>query len=199
MTKTYDRSDGETSKAYAAFTIYRNMGVSRSLKATTEKYYSAECPSNVRRAKGMRHIEEWSSKYNWVARCKDYDADREQERRQIKSEHEKAAYLQDLENYHLQQKAIGMTALRFAIESIESISLAIEPIRQKMTLYQSIDPKEWEIFCQAQVAAKNVMAVAVSGADIAARGLMIGQMLESNAKRATKAVEGEIEARSGRI
>ncbi len=189
--KSYDRSDGETSKAYAAFTIYRDMGVGRTLKATTEKYYSAECPSNVRRAKGMRHIEEWSSKYDWVVRCKDFDHDREQEMRQFRSEHEKTAYIQDLEVYHLQQKAIGMAGLAFAIESIESISQAIEPIRQKMISNQSINPKEWEMFCQAQVAAKNLMAMAVSGADIAARGLVVGEMLGT--------IEGEIEARSGRI
>ena len=188
--KSYDRADGETTKAYAAFTIYRNMGDCRSLEKTAGEFYPT-IDSPQKRPRNIAQIEVWSRTYHWVDRCKDYDRDREHERRQIKSEHEKAAYIRDLENYHLQQKEIGMRGLIFAIESIRSISLAIEPIRQKMTLYQSIDPKEWEIFCQAQVAAKNVMAVAVSGADIAARGLMIGQMLES--------IEGEIEARSGRI
>lgn len=39
MTKTYDRQDGETTKAYTAFTIYRDMGSSRSLDRVEEKIY----------------------------------------------------------------------------------------------------------------------------------------------------------------
>jgi hypothetical protein len=186
MTKTYNRQDGETTKAYTAFTIYRDMGSARSLDRVEEKIYGTQI--GHKRGTNITSLKRWSREWNWVDRCRDYDLDREQDLRMARCELEKAQYLEDLENYHVQQKAIGMTALRFAIDSIESISLSIEPIRQKITLYQSIDSKEWDLFCQAQVAAKNVMAIAVSGAEIAARGLMLEQILES--------IEGEIEARS---
>jgi hypothetical protein len=44
MTKTYDRQDGETTRSYAAFCIYRNMGVARSLEKTAQEFYPAQSP-----------------------------------------------------------------------------------------------------------------------------------------------------------
>jgi hypothetical protein len=138
MTKTYNRQDGETTKAYTAFTIYRDMGSGRSLDRVEEKVYGTQI--GHKRGTDLTSLKRWSREWNWVDRCRDYDLDRlggalrvrEQDLRMARCELEKAQYLEDLENYHVQQKAIGMTALRFAIDSIESISLAIEPIRQKL-------------------------------------------------------------------
>jgi hypothetical protein len=172
--KSYDRSDGETSKAYAAFTIYRDMGVSRSLKATTEKYYSAECPPNVRRAKGMRHIEEWSSKYNWVARCKDYDLDRESELREhtrLKSieEHDRL-----LEQFRQKNEKIGFGLSEMGLRLLAIGNRIVDTLENKEVL----DSKDVELFLAFPSSIKAIGAIGASGSELAADGLCIRQMME---------------------
>ena len=111
--------------------------------------------------------------------------------RQIKSEHEKAAYIQDLENYQLQQKEIGMMTLNLANRSLESISLILEPIHQALKASDGVVPRDKiDILFASQLAAKNLMLAATSGAELTAKGLAIEQMLDS--------IEGELEARSGK-
>jgi hypothetical protein len=68
----------ESSKAYAAFCEYRNLGTSRSIEQVAKK-----C---------LRHrslIARWCSKYNWVERAASYDeylAERRRQRHQDKVE-----------------------------------------------------------------------------------------------------------------
>jgi hypothetical protein len=105
MTKTYNRQDGETTKAYTAFTTYRDMGSARSLDA---------------------------------------------------------------------------------------ISLIIEPIHQALKVSDGVVPRDKiDILFASQLAAKNLMLAATSGAELTARGLVIEQLLES--------IESEIDVRSKRI
>jgi hypothetical protein len=193
MTKTYDRQDGETTKAYTAFTIYRDMESTRSLDRVEEKIYGTQI--GYKRGTNLTSLKRWSRGWNWVDRCRDLD--HEQEMRQIKSAHEKAAYIQDLENYQLQQKEIGMATLSLATRSLESISLILEPIHQALKASGGIIPRDRiDLLFAAQLVAKHLMIAARSGAELAAKGLVIEQLLESNAKRVTKAVECEIDARS---
>jgi hypothetical protein len=99
--------------------------------------------------------------------------------RQIKSEHEKAAYIQDLENYQLQQKEIGMMTLNLANRSLESISLILEPIHQALKASGGVIPRDrLNILFAAQVSAKNLMVAANSGAEMVAKGLVIEEMME---------------------
>ena len=42
MTTTYNRQDGETTNAYTAFTIYRDMAAARSLDRVEEKIYGTQ-------------------------------------------------------------------------------------------------------------------------------------------------------------
>ena len=72
---SWERGDDETAKAFAAFSIYRDMPASeRSL-------------GRVRRKLGKRGgylglLERWSTKYRWVQRSRDYDVALDSERRQ---------------------------------------------------------------------------------------------------------------------
>jgi hypothetical protein len=109
--------------------------------------------------------------------------------RQIKSEHEKAAYIRDLENYQLQQKEIGIMTLSLATRSLESISLILEPIHQALKTSDGVIPRDRiDLLFTSQLAVKNLMMAAASGAELTAKGLVIEQILES--------IEDEIEARS---
>jgi hypothetical protein len=187
MTKTYERQDGETTKAYTAFTIYRDIGSVRSLDRVEEKIYGTQV--GHKRGTNLTSLKRWSREWNWVDRCRDYDLDRETEMRQIKSEHEKAAYIQDLENYQLQQKEIGMMTLNLATRSLESISLILEPIHQALKASGGVIPRDKiDLLFTSQLAAKNLILAATSGAELTAKGLAIEQLLES--------IECEIDARS---
>ncbi len=73
----WERQPGETSKAYAAFCIYRNMGPrQRSLIETARCWYADKSRTRV----GV--IERWSAGHNWVERCKAYDEFIDEQRRQ---------------------------------------------------------------------------------------------------------------------
>ncbi len=61
--KPYDRLPNETSKAWAAFCIYRDMGGDRSHEKLRQKYGKTTA----------RYFHIWSAKYKWVERCKAFD------------------------------------------------------------------------------------------------------------------------------
>src|SRR5437762_9550358 len=90
--KSWDRQMGESSKAYSHFRIYRDMGVSRSLR------HMAGLPgcTSVR-----RQLNRWSSRWRWVERCSQYDdhleyqarLEQEKERKDMVKRHAKIAVL----------------------------------------------------------------------------------------------------------
>ena len=76
-------------------------------------------------------------------------------------------------------------------ESLEAISLILEPIHQALRASGGVIPRDRiDILFTSQLAAKNLMMAATSGAELTAQGLAIEQMLDS--------IEGELEARSGK-
>jgi len=75
---------GETPLAYGAFTVYRDLGADRSLRATAQAVYGD------RARHGIRTVEKWSSKYDWRDRVASYDAHLELAGRLAIEEHERA-------------------------------------------------------------------------------------------------------------
>lgn len=61
----WQKREDETSKAFAAFTVYRNMGPERSLDKVRQELGR---PSGY-----TRHLEKWSSEHDWVERAEAYD------------------------------------------------------------------------------------------------------------------------------
>jgi len=74
MKQPWERLDNESSKAYRAFCVYRDLGPDRSI----DKAMAAVGQKN-RRTWG-----EWCSKYNWVERAAAYDSYLEAEKRKEK-------------------------------------------------------------------------------------------------------------------
>lgn len=66
-TKPWERLEGESVKAYEAFTTYLNLGAARSQKAVSEEL-----------SKSRQLIGRWSATYKWVERTAAYDADIQQ-------------------------------------------------------------------------------------------------------------------------
>jgi chromatin segregation and condensation protein Rec8/ScpA/Scc1 (kleisin family) len=90
--REWDRQPGESSRAYAQFCLYRDMGQERSLR---------KLAAGGKPAANLRQLEHWSSRWKWVHRCQKYDdylayQDRlrhEKEREQMNDRHAKIAVL----------------------------------------------------------------------------------------------------------
>lgn len=67
----WERQKGETSRAYEAFTVYRDMGPDRSQSKVCKKL-----------SKNRATIGDWSTKYEWVKRATAWDAEQDRIARQ---------------------------------------------------------------------------------------------------------------------
>lgn len=70
MPDPWERQEGETTKAFYAFVIYRDLGHNRSISRVHQAYI--ETTSKTRSC--LRTIGGWSAKYGWVKRAQAYDA-----------------------------------------------------------------------------------------------------------------------------
>lgn len=92
MPKPWERQEGETDKAFAAFAIYRDMGDDRTIAKAAEKLG----------LKASRHLETWSSENSWLDRISAWQdhldslALRELERDRIKMRRRHAKLGRDL-------------------------------------------------------------------------------------------------------
>lgn len=59
----WDRQDGETSKAYEAFGVYRDLGASRSVQAVCNEL-----------GKSKTVMDRWCSQWSWVKRAQAWDS-----------------------------------------------------------------------------------------------------------------------------
>ena len=92
MRDLWERLQGESTKAYAHFVLYRDMGPERSLR---------KLAADARTRSKLRQLQHWSSRWNWVERCQNYDdyldqqarVEQEKERRDMMRRHAKIAVL----------------------------------------------------------------------------------------------------------
>lgn len=71
----WERQKGETSRAYEAFTVYRDMGPDRSINKTAQKL-----------SKNRTTIAEWSARNDWVKRAAAWDAEQDRIARQAQTD-----------------------------------------------------------------------------------------------------------------
>jgi len=64
MSEIWDRLPNESTKAYAAFCVYRDLGPERSLDKAGQK---------LDKPRSRKWLGEWSAKYKWVERAEAYD------------------------------------------------------------------------------------------------------------------------------
>ena len=100
----WDRLTGESSKAYAHFCLYRDMGVGRSLRQM-EKLDG--CTSQ------LRQLMRWSSRWRWVERCQQYDDYAE---RQLRVQQEK-----DRLEMHKRHAKIAVLGQNIAVKAMEAL------------------------------------------------------------------------------
>jgi hypothetical protein len=116
----WDQQEGETPKAYAAFCAYRDITESRSLRKAAQNLN-----------KTLTHIAEWSEHWDWVGRCRAYDAYLELKNRKTReAEHaaELAAYRERMRKSATDTAAIAQAILLKTGRRLQSLDPeTIEP------------------------------------------------------------------------
>lgn len=101
--KPWERQNGESEKAFEAFSIYRDMNTNRSIRAVGETL-----------GKSSALMERWSSRWDWVERVRAYDNELEKEA------HAKA--LKDRKSMITRHTKIAMQLQKKALEALENLS-----------------------------------------------------------------------------
>ena len=84
----WERRENESTKAYEAFTIYRDMGRERSLSKVAEKLQKSETLMG-----------RWSRTYDWVNRAAKWDDEQERVEREI-AQKEQVKAIKDMRKRH---------------------------------------------------------------------------------------------------
>ena len=101
----WEQQPGESAKAFEAFTIYRDMGVERSVRKVTQRLN-----------KSLTLIGKWSSRYNWPERARAYDRDLDRQA------HAQAVRdVRSMTNRHIR---IAMQLQAKALEALEQLNVA---------------------------------------------------------------------------
>lgn len=126
----WERQDGETDKAYAAFCIYRDLPPNeRSLRAAAAKFYGKD-KEKLRRPPAT--FEKWSTRWRWVERARAWDEEQDRLAREAQLQ-----AIKEMRERHAEQarylQAKGIQALRDLaagkISAGDAIRLIIEGAR----------------------------------------------------------------------
>ena len=127
MVVPWEQLPGESSKAYAAFCLYRDQGLNRSIEATSRLYHGHAAPLEGQTAIGRRRgasgqIRRWAQRWNWSARARAWD----QELQRV--------------NWSKQVEASAEMAERHAKEALLLQNKAVERLR--LLQPQELGPRE---------------------------------------------------------
>jgi hypothetical protein len=152
--RIFDREPDETTKAFEAWTIYRELGAQRSLKKTAELYYGTT--SNV------RQLQRWSSRFNWVERARASDVEREMLRRSAVEEY----LASQAENRAEREGRIAEILLTVREEAAkQALSMVSWPLGEQRILQEDEDGNEITVILKP---AKWSMNTAIGLARLAA-------------------------------
>lgn len=102
----WERQKGESTNAYEAFCVYRDLGVKRSQVKTCEKL-----------GKNTTTISEWSVKFNWVERVEAYDDDQERKEREMLEKER----LNDIKKMRERHADLAVSMLEKAARAMQAI------------------------------------------------------------------------------
>ena len=98
----WERQEGESTKAYEAFCIYRDLGINRSI---------AKVVKTLGKSKAL--LEGWSSKYDWVERAAQWDSEQDRVARQQQ--------LEDIKKMRKRHAELASTMLSKAAEALQHL------------------------------------------------------------------------------
>jgi len=105
----WDRLTGESSKAYAHFCLYRDMGQGRSLR---------KLAADAKTTSKLRQLQHWSSRWKWVERCEKYDDFLEHQDR-LRRERERR-------EMNERQAKIGVLGQNLAVKGVEKLLAEVQ-------------------------------------------------------------------------
>lgn len=78
--RPWEKQPKESCQAFAAFTIYRDLGLSRSILKASRAHHE-DTPNGATVESLKAHFGKWSARWNWVARTEAYDLYLDERRR----------------------------------------------------------------------------------------------------------------------
>lgn len=102
MVKPWEKQEHETSKAFNAFCLYRDMGADRSQSRLVEEY-----------GQSMTTVNKWSSKFDWVKRCEAWDVEQDRVARE--------AQLKEISDMRKRHISVANAMLSKAAQALEFI------------------------------------------------------------------------------
>ena len=117
---SWEQSPTEPAKAYSAFCAYRDMGLARSLAKTAQ---ALNHPPGYKQT-----LWEWSTKYAWQSRCRDYDQHMERV-----AQLEKENAIREMINRHARD---AVKIQQMVMESLETTSLEATPPKDLIRVWQ---------------------------------------------------------------
>lgn len=116
--KPWDRRDDETSPAWEAFCVYRDMGGKRSTGKTQQTL-----------GKSKRMIDAWSSRHDWVERCRAFDRHMDAE--------SVDAYKQQVKGIVKQQTELADKLLRHLADNLDKLPKGTDPTIRWTTAFSA--------------------------------------------------------------
>lgn len=150
----YERQPGETTKAYSAFCIYRDMGANRSLESTAQTL-----------SKSVQPIKTWSVKWEWVKRAEAWDIEQDFLRQKEAIVANRKQYKKNLAEFQKNHLAVGRAAFKAAATATRQILEFVE---------KSESISSWD---DANKAA-NIIRSLSPIADLWAKALAVDRLLE---------------------
>lgn len=109
MRELWERLTRESTKAYAHFVLYRDMGPERSLRKML---------SDARTTSKLRQLQVWSSRWRWVERVQAYDDELD---RQLRAKNEQAR--KEMADRHAKMAVLGQGTVLEAFRRIKPENL----------------------------------------------------------------------------
>jgi len=163
---SWEQRDGESTQAYLAFIVYRDMRSERSIAAA---YRAARGQQNGnKRATGQ--FTEWSQKFEWKTRAEAYDAYLERKVREKLEADTVVGYERDLAAYFDRQKKLSAAAGNAAIGLLTKASEGLKTLDAK-----AMKPAELAALFRAAA------AVASAASDAEAIALGVDDLLKERA------------------
>lgn len=112
--KPWERQQGESEKAYEAFSLYLNMGAERTITAVVKE---------LKKSRSL--IDRWKVRWDWSERVREYDNDQE---RKAKKEAEKG-----LRDMYTRQTKIALSVQSKALKALEKLdpdTMSVKDIKE---------------------------------------------------------------------
>ncbi len=164
MISEADRLEGETDKAYLAFSIYRDLGLNRTVLAAQREYdLKTGKADNGRKKSASGSFDKWLKVYRWEERVREWDTAQENRRRSMLMEAEDEKYLSDIEAFRQTIADIGNGALATAKAAMNIVQGQVEMLQQATVDSKPLNPQQLEDLTTLLKCSRDTVAVLEGG------------------------------------